>query len=252
MQNPDGSLSAGARRLALTGVAVSLLILIPGLFLPVLTVKGTLNPAGIAELSNKILEQGMTDSAIEKFRPLINPAMLPLLETSQGGLKGSIVSAIGNELSTQLKSGEAIEVYSQTRSIVGSVRHLYSVGSNTAATLILLFSIIVPLTKSLLVTFAVSQSNPLRRRRVLYFVEAIAKWSMADVFAVAVMIAYLAAQASQVPGESTAPAVLVFDAAFGSGFYWFAAYCLTSLAVQQLSARWLGGPEIVYTASQKS
>jgi hypothetical protein len=59
----------------------------------------------------------------------------------------------------------------------------------------------------------------------------------ADVFAVAVMIAYLAAQASQsVGGNAT---VVQFDASFGSGFYWFAGYCVTSLAVQQLSARWL-------------
>jgi len=229
--------SRNPRRLALAGVAISFLILIPGLFLPVLTVKGTLNPDGVADLSNKILEEGLTDSAINNFRPILNPAMLPLLESGQGGLKAAMVSAIGNQLSTQLKSNKPIEVYSQTRSIVGSVRHLYSVGSSTAATLILFFSIIVPLTKSLLVSWAVLQSDVEWRRRTLFFVEAIAKWSMADVFAVAVMIAYLAAQASQSPGGNAA--VIQFDASFGSGFYWFAAYCLTSLAVQQLSARWL-------------
>src|SRR5215510_15340798 len=192
MDNAMSSSARSARLLVLSGVAISFLILIPGLFLPVLTVKGTLNPGGVADLAYKILEQGMTDSAIESFRPLLNPAMLPLLESGQGGLKGAIVTAIGNQLSDQLKSGTPIEVYSQTRSIVGSVRHLYSVGSHTAATLILLFSIIVPLTKSLLVSWAVSQSNPGRRQRTLFFVEMIAKWSMADVFAVAVMIAYLA------------------------------------------------------------
>jgi hypothetical protein len=225
------------RRLVLSGVAISFLVLIPGLFLPVLSVKGTLNPGGVADLANKILDAGLTESAINSFRPILNPAMLPLLESGPGGLKASMVTAIGNQLSTQLKSSEPIEVYTQTRSIVGSVRHLYSVGSNTAATLILFFSIIVPLTKSLLVSWAVTQSNDARRRRTLFFVEAIAKWSMADVFAVAVMIAYLAAQASQSVGGSTA--VVQFDASFGSGFYWFATYCLMSLAVQQLSARWL-------------
>lgn len=227
-----------SRRLALWGVAISLLILIPGLFLPVLTVRGTLNPDGVSDLAYKILEQGMTDAAIESFRPLLNPAVLPLLETGQGGLKGAIVTAVGSQLSGQLKSGAPIEVYTQTRSIVGSVQHLYSVESNTAATLILVFSVIVPLTKSLLVSWAVMQSKPGRRRSMLFFVEAIAKWSMADVFAVAVIIAYLAAQASQSVGGDAA-AIISFDASFGSGFYWFAGYCLTSLAVQQLSARWL-------------
>jgi hypothetical protein len=208
------------------------------LFLPVLTVRGTLNPDGVSDLAYKILEQGMTDAAIESFRPLLNPAVLPLLETGQGGLKGAIVTAVGSQLSGQLKSGAPIEVYTQTRSIVGSVQHLYSVESNTAATLILVFSVIVPLTKSLLVSWAVMQSKPGRRRSMLFFVEAIAKWSMADVFAVAVIIAYLAAQASQSVGGDAA-AIISFDASFGSGFYWFAGYCLTSLAVQQLSARWL-------------
>ncbi len=230
------SLSTFRRVLALSGVAISVAILIPGLFLPVLTVTGTLNPTGVSDLAYKILDQGMTESAVQSFRPMINPAMLPILDSAQGGLKGTLVSAIGNQLTTQLKTGKPIEVYSQTRSIVGSVRHLYSVGSNAAATLILLFSIIVPLTKSLLVSWAVLRSNAVRRRRTLFFVEAIAKWSMADVFAVAVMIAYLAAQASQ---SASGTAIISFSASFGTGFYWFAAYCLTSLAVQQVSARFL-------------
>jgi len=234
---PVHSLSLAKRRLALSGVAVSVVLLIPGLFLPVLTVQGTLNPGGVVDLANHILEQGMTDSAVESFRPMINPVLLPLLESGQGGLKGALVTAIGSQLTEPLKSGKAIEVYAQTRSIVGSVRHLYSVGSNAAATLILLFSVIVPLTKSLLVSWAVSRSNPETRRRVLSFVEAIAKWSMADVFAVAVMIAYLAAQAST--SVSGATAIVVFNASFGPGFYWFAAYCLISLAVQQMCARFL-------------
>jgi uncharacterized paraquat-inducible protein A len=92
-------------------------------------------------------------------------------------------------------------------------------------------------TKPLLVSLAVSQSSPETRRRVLFLVETIAKWSMADVFAVAVMIAYLAAQASQSASGTTA--IVVFNASFGPGFYWFAAYCLVSLAVQQTSARLL-------------
>src|SRR6185369_14558336 len=131
------SFSPKHRMLALLGVALSVLILIPGLFLPVLTVRGKLNPEGVADLAYKILDQGMTDSAVQSFRPLINPALLPLLDNGQNGLKGALVTAIGTQLSSQLKSKPPIEVYGQTRSIVGSIRHLYSVGSITAATLIL-------------------------------------------------------------------------------------------------------------------
>jgi uncharacterized paraquat-inducible protein A len=66
----------------------------------------------------------------------------------------------------------------------------------------------------------------------------IAKWSMADVFVVAVLIAYLAAEATQTPpGEASAVPLMAFDATFGPGFYWFAGYCLFSLASQQYTAR---------------
>jgi len=225
----------GSRALALAGVAGSGLILIPGLILPILTIQGSLNPAAVADLSHQLLEQGISDSAVQSLRAMVNPSILPMLEASQGGLKGMLVSSIGNEVTKSLASGAPVEVYQQTRSILGSVRHLYSVGSNLAATLILLFSVVVPFTKSLLVTWAVCQSNAGRRQRTLLFVEMIAKWSMADVFAVAVMIAYLAAQATQ--NLQSAAALVSFKATFGPGFYWFASYCLISLAVQQLAAR---------------
>jgi hypothetical protein len=226
----------GSRTLALGGVAISVLILIPGLFLPILTIQGKLNPGGVADLSKKLLEEGISDSTLDSIRPMLNPNILPMLEASQGGLKGMLVGSIGTQITSRVASGEPIEVYQQTRSIVGSVRHLYSVGSNLAATLILFFSIVVPLTKSLLVSWAVSQNNLELRRRTLFFVEMIAKWSMADVFAVAVMIAYLAAQASHTAGATS---LVTFHATFGAGFYWFTGYCLVSLLVQQTTARWL-------------
>ena len=129
-----------------------------------------------------------------------------------------------------------LEVYQQTRSILGSVRRLYEVGSPVPATLILLFSVIVPFAKAALVAWAQFISNAGMRQRTLRFVETIAKWSMADVFVVALFIAYLAAKATQSSGDPAAPPLVAFDARFGSGFYWFAAYCVFSLASQQYTA----------------
>ncbi|MCC6989236.1 MAG: paraquat-inducible protein A [Acidobacteria bacterium] len=228
-------MTPGSRNLALAGVAVSVLVLIPGLFLPILTIQGRLNPTAVADLSRTLLDQGISESAVDSIRGMINPDVLPLLEASQGGLKGMLVSSIGKEITSSLAAGEPIEVYQQTRSIVSSVRNLYEVGSVLAATLIVFFSVIVPVTKSVLVCWAVCQGNALRRQRTLLFVEMIAKWSMADVFAVAVIIAFLAAQASQTVGAASA--LVSFRATFGPGFYWFTGYCLLSLAVQQLAAR---------------
>ena len=60
---------------------------------------------------------------------------------------------------------------------------------------------------------------------------------MADVFVVALFIAYLAAKASTTAPGSAAPTLVAFSAHFGAGFYWFTAYCLFSLASQQVSVR---------------
>ena len=228
------------RWLAVAGLAVSLTLLIPGLIAPVITVRGTLDPQGVSSLSTQLLDQGLTDDAVAGLRIMLNPALLPLLDASPGGLKGALVTQLGGQLGRQLASGAEIEVYQQTRSILGSVRHLYRVGSAVAATLILIFSVLVPFTKAFLVMWAVLRRNREGRRRTLHFVELIAKWSMADVFAMALLIAYLAAKASQTPpGPGFVPQVVVFTATFGSGFYWFAAYCLVSLATQQATARWI-------------
>jgi uncharacterized paraquat-inducible protein A len=147
-----------------------------------------------------------------------------------------IIDKVTPSLSASLQQnvGE-VEVFQQTRSIVSSVQRLYEVGSPVPATLILLFSVIVPFVKAVLVGWAMF-TGPDTRRRMLAFVETIAKWSMADVFVVALFITYLAAMASQSTPLS-GPPIVAFTANFGPGFYWFAGYCLFSLASQQLTAR---------------
>ena len=225
------------RLVAFAALAVSIALLIPGLVRPVITVTGVLQPQGIGDLAPQLLSQGISDNTVTALKPLINPAILPLLEMSPGGLRTALIKKLGDQVSAELRAGKPIEVYKQTRSILGSVRHLYSVRSHTAATLILLFSVIVPFFKALLVSIAVLRRDAMKRRGMLRFVEIIAKWSMADVFAVALFITYLAAQATQAAPGSTTSQIVAFTATFGPGFYWFAAYCVLSLATQQFTAR---------------
>jgi uncharacterized paraquat-inducible protein A len=178
----------------------------------------------------------VSDDTISVLRGLMNPTTVQMLEAMSGGdLKKGILAALTPQVTASLqKEGTDIEVYTQTRSIVGAVRRLYEVGSPVAATLILLFSIIVPVAKGLLVALAMFMRGA-ARDGVLKFVAVIAKWSMADVFVVAIFIAYLAAIASQATPGTTA--LVAFEAKFGIGFYFFAAYCVFSLASQQFTAR---------------
>jgi hypothetical protein len=220
-------------------LAISIALLIPGLFLPVLTIRGVLTREGLSNMAPMLLERGLSDETVSTLKSLMNPSMVNMVEALGGDVRKMLIEKLTPQLTAALQQNvEEIEVYEQTRSIISSVQRLYEVGSPVPATLILLFSVIVPLTKGALVAWAMMLGDA-ARRRTLRFVEVIAKWSMADVFVVALFIAYLAAQASTTPttGPDAAPPMIAFTAHFGPGFYWFAAYCLFSLASQQFTLR---------------
>jgi len=129
--------------------------------------------------------------------------------------------------------GKTREIFSQTQSIVDAVRSLNDSGNTFVAGLILLFSILVPITKAGLLAVITGHPNVETRGRVYRFVRSISKWSMADVFAVGVFIAYLAAKGTD-----------NLDAVAGTGFYCFAGYCLISnLAFQVLPAPAVNGQQ---------
>jgi paraquat-inducible protein A len=229
--------SKATRTTILALLAVSLALLIPGLFLPVLTIRGVLTREGVAHVAPTMLERGLSDETIAVLKSMMNPSIVSFLGATGGDLRKIILEKLTPQITAALqKNVDEVEVYQQTRSIIGSVRRLYEVGSPVPATLILLFSVIVPLGKAALVAWAMFLGDA-SRRRTLRFVEMIAKWSMADVFVVALFIAYLAAQASTTAPGAAAPSLVVFTAHFGAGFYWFAAYCVFSLASQQVSVR---------------
>lgn len=116
------------------------------------------------------------------------------------------------------------EIYRQTQNVVQAVRSLYESGNYFVSGLVLLFSIIVPFIKAALLGVILAAKSPATRYRLYLFVRSISKWAMADVFAVGVFIAFLAAKATD-----------NLDAVVGSGFYFFVSYCLVSnLAFQFL------------------
>lgn len=119
--------------------------------------------------------------------------------------------------------GATRELTNQTRSVVGAARSLHESGNDFVAGLILLFSVIIPLTKAALIIPIFAMRGTAAAERLYRFVRAISKWSMADVFAVGMLIALLVA-------KGTAN----FEAVAGPGFYFFATYCLVSNAAFQL------------------
>ena len=145
---PAHMLRQSHRLIVLGLLACSIALLIPGLFAPVLTIRGVLTREGIAQVAPTMLERGLSDETVEVLKSMMNPSVVVLLEMTGGDLRKMILEKLGPQISAALQKNMAeVEVYEQTRSILGSVRRLYEVGSPVPATLILLFSVIVPFAK---------------------------------------------------------------------------------------------------------
>ena len=134
-----------------------------------------------------------------------------------------------------------VTVYDQTRSIVGTVQELWRSGDYLVSFLILLFSIVVPLTKGSMLVASVYVTADAVKRALVRAVDAIGKWSMADVFVVAIFLAFLATRDQTQANMFNVPAPLALlpdievqmdtrlTSTLGPGFYYFLGYCLFSI-----------------------
>lgn len=184
---------------------LSLLLLIPGLTQPLLYISGSMDKQQLAELGKDIV--------------INNPNMVPMFA-------GMVTTLIDNlELSGQ------VAVYEKTRSILGTVADLWRSGDSLVAILIVTFSVIIPTVKAALVLTSLLGRSEHGKDRALKISSAMSKWSMADVFVMATIVAYLAVVAS---GQQGAANLLSFEAEFGSGFWFFLGFCLLSVLSSQL------------------
>src|SRR5262245_662899 len=135
-------MATGTPRLTVLVLLVaSIALLLPGLFLPVLTIRGTLTREGIARMAPQILENGLDDETVKTLTSMMNPTVVAMAQALGGDLRKVIIDRLSPQITAALQArGAEVEIYQQTRSIVGSVRNLYNVGSPVPATLILLFS----------------------------------------------------------------------------------------------------------------
>ena len=116
-----------------------------------------------------------------------------------------------------------LELQNSTNSIVSTIQTLYREGNPLVAFLILFFSVMVPVLKAVLLLIVLFIPQVPRRLGIYNFVHVIGKWSMADVFVVGVLIAYLGTQSNT-----------NIEATLHEGFYYFLAYCLISLVAIQI------------------
>ena len=112
--------------------------------------------------------------------------------------------------------------------------------------LILAFSIIVPVTKGSMLLASIYAGQESVRKRLVWLVDLIGKWSMADVFVVGVLLAFLATRDQVQENLFTVPILLRqveigmethLTSTLGPGFYYFLGYCLFSIFWTQVLKR---------------
>lgn len=197
-------MSKRSKWLQLLVILIALALLIPGLSLPMLSLDGHADKSQFAQTSIELMTQ----------------------DSETRGLLGSVSAFLGfNQLEGQ------VEIYSKHRSILGTVQDLIQSGNLLVGLLIVTFSVIIPTLKLLAqaVLLFTQGSTAIILTRVI---DAIGKWSMADVFVVAIIVSYLAGNAKDQMGE-----LIVMHAQLEIGFWFFTGYCLFAIASNLLMSR---------------
>lgn len=178
-------------------------MLYPGLTQPMLSVSGTVEKSKLVDVGKQLIEESPNTPSI-----VVN--MVDMV------VQGLDVSG-------------TVDAFDKTRSIIGTAEELYANGHLPVALLIILFSVGVPLLKALLLLIIQFPIQRKIRSTLLFVSNAISKWSMADVFVIAIFIAYLASN-----GIQESKGLVDFNATLGTGFWYFLGYCLASILGTQL------------------
>ena len=104
-----------------------------------------------------------------------------------------------------------MNLFDENRSVFGTLESLWNSANYLPFFLIFFFGILIPLIKSGAIFYVILSKSA--KPRWKYFISAISKWAMADVFVISIFIAFLGAKAM----ENT-------KANLESGFYFFAGY----------------------------
>lgn len=223
-------MSARARYwIAIFLIVVTLILLYPGLTQNALTIRGVLDVEGVGLKVDQLAGAQIPPERMAQIRPFLSEKKFS--NFSDAELSQFIGRIAGGVVRGQIEGAKAqmdgATVYVQTQTIVVTIRYLFENKGYLAGTLLLIFSVGVPFGKVLLFFIAI-HARPKLRHGLLNSINVIGKWSMADVFVVAIYTAYLGARSSVGVGQP-----VHFETEYGPGFYWFAAYCIVSLAAQQ-------------------
>ncbi|ABI73732.1 Paraquat-inducible protein A [Shewanella frigidimarina NCIMB 400] len=173
-----------------------------------LTITGTIEKSQLVDTGKDMLIQDLTEDSRANTRGILDIAASMLgLDTLDG----------------------EVEVFRNSRSIIDTIAALYQSHHFVVAMLVGLFSIVIPAIKLITMLILLLPVTPLIKQRLSKMISVIGKWSMADVFVVAIIVTYMAGNASAGMGD-----MLKTQSQFEIGFYYFLGYCIFSIASQMM------------------
>ena len=111
----------------------------------------------------------------------------------------------------------------ESKSIVSALQKLYESGQTVIALVIFLFTILTPVLKSIMLLVVLFSQNLHFSQRSIQVLKAIGKWSMLDVFVIAILVTYFTTKS----GGAT-------DATLQIGVFYFVAYVIASMILTYL------------------
>ena len=183
---------------------LSIIVLIPGITLPLLTIKATVNKQEMLELATQVL----------------------VPRTGQGS---NFVQNMLQSVLQQLNIEGSVQVFESTRSLLGTMHDLVLNDHIVVGLLIGLFGVVIPVIKIILTLLSMILKHQDDKKQMLKISNLLSKWSMSDVFVMAIIVAFLTVNAN----EQAVDAVQL-NAELQSGFYFFTAYCILAITAGQL------------------
>lgn len=161
--------------------------------------------------------------------------------------------SLSMEMTAQVSASTlSSDLVNKELSLLATIEELWQDQRLFVAILIFLFSVCIPLIKTSLVSLAYFKRNSELEAKILRFVASIGKWSMADVFVVAIFLAILSTNHAETANNQQF-SILGFKvdllissetfSAAGMGFYYFTGYCLLSLLGTHFSQSSLNTPK---------
>lgn len=191
------------QKLGLALLMGAYILLIPGLSEPVLHITTTLDKSELTVLGKEAI---LTSGSIPNF---LMPMTLEVLN--------------------QIEVSGFVVIQDTAKSILGTSQGLWQDGNLLVAFLIVFFSVVIPVLKLGLLGFSYTMQRFSWSGRYATWSSLLSKWSMADVFVMALIISFLAIKAS-----ANTSTLLQTDIQLENGFYYFLGYCLLSILSSQL------------------